>query len=418
MKHLYTLCILMVLSMQQTIAQTYTFNWATGVLFNLVGGLLTGNVNNVNSSTVNAIVTLGSNQSNAFTTYSNFTSPTISGSPFTTDFFANLPNLGVGVNFTDKTKYADIVIQFSSTVKNVKFNIADIDRSFSGSSTWDKVTISGYNGAIAVGNPSLSKVWPYFNSSISISGNTVTASGGTSGSTWLDQDGSVEVDFGSTMLTSITVRLQATSASQTDPDEQAIGIGNISFQRAVVLPITLKSFNGAVNNNSVNLNWESALEQNLDKYIVEKSTDGVNWQTLTTVKATGSSNASEYNTVDNNTAQVNYYRLKQVETSGNFTYSQIIRIRKEENEKLALKMYPNPVISNATINIISESKLAAHIKIYNQFGMQLQHMQRSLIAGSNNIPVQGLSSLPAGIYIIVVEDDKLNRIGTSQFVKQ
>lgn len=93
-------------------------------------------------------------------------------------------------------------------------------------------------------------------------------------------------------------------------------------------------------------------------------------------------------------------------------------IRNTENEKLALKINPNPVISNATINIISENKLAAHIKIYNQFSMQLQQMQRSLIAGSNNIPVQGLSALPAGTYIIDVEDDKLNRIGTSQFVKQ
>ncbi|HEY1200402.1 MAG TPA: T9SS type A sorting domain-containing protein, partial [Niastella sp.] len=78
----------------------------------------------------------------------------------------------------------------------------------------------------------------------------------------------------------------------------------------------------------------------------------------------------------------------------------------------------NPVISNANININSESKLAAHIKIYNQFGIQLQHLQRSLILGSNNIPVQGLSALPAGTYIIVVEDDKLNRIGTTQFIKQ
>ena len=416
MKYLYTLCILMVLSTQQTNAQTYTFNWATSVLLNWLGGLFTGNASNVNSSTVNATVAVSSNQPNAFSTFTDFTAPTVGGSPYTTNAFANLPNLAVGVNFTDKTKYADIVIQFSSTVKNVKFNIADIDRS--SSSTWDEVVITGYNGATQVSNPSIDKLWSLFNSSLSISGHTVRGAGGNGGSNVIDQWGTVEVDFGNTMLTSVNIRLQTTSGSATDPGEQDIAIGNISFQRAVVLPLTLKSFNGAVNNNSVNLSWESAKEQNLDKYIVEKSTDGVNWQTLTTVMATGSSNAREYNTVDNNAAQVNYYRLKQVETNGNFTYSQIIRIRKEENEKLVLKMYPNPVISNATININSKSKLAAHIKIYNQFGMQLQHMQRSLIAGSSNIPVQGLSVLPAGTYIIVVEDDKLNRIGTTRFVKQ
>jgi hypothetical protein len=416
MKYLYTLCIVMLLSTQQTNAQTYTFNWATSVLLNWLGGLFTGNASNVNSSTVNATVTVSSNQSNAFSTFTDFTAPTVGGSPYTTNALANLPNLAVGVNFTDKTKYADIVIQFSSTVKNVKFNIADIDRS--SSNTWDEVVITGYNGATQVSNPSIDKLWSLFNGSLSISGHTVRGAGGNGGSNVIDQWGTAEVDFGNTMLTSIRIRLQTTAGSATDPGEQDIAVGNISFQRAIVLPLTLRSFNGAVNNNSVNLSWESAQEQNLDKYIVEKSTDGVNWQTLTTVMATGSSNAGEYNTVDNNAAQVNYYRLKQVETSGNFTYSQIIRIRKEENEKLALKMYPNPVIGNAIININSENKLAAHIKIYNQSGIQLQHLQRSLIAGSNNIPVQGLSALPAGTYIIVVEDDKFNRIGTSRFVKQ
>lgn len=413
MKPLYTLCILLVLSMQQTLAQTYTFNWATGILFNLVSGLLTGNVNNVNSSAVNATITVGGNQSTALSTYSDFASPTVSGSTFTTDYLANLPNLAVGVNFTDKAKYTDVTIQFSSTVKNVKFNIADIDRS--SSNTWDEVVITGYNGATAVSNPSISKLWDLFNSVISISGNTVTAGGGASSSSWLEQLGSVEVDFGNTMLTSVNVRLRAASASTANPGEQEIAIGNITFQRATILPLTLKSFNGALSHNSVKLNWETSQETNLDKYIVEKSSDGVDWQTLTTVMAT---NAAAYDAVDLNAGQINYYRLKQVETNGNFTYSQMIRIRNGENEKLALKIYPNPVISNASININCKNKLAAHIKIYNQFGMQLQHMQRSLIAGSNNIPVQGLSALPAGTYIIVVEDDKLNQIGTTRFIKQ
>lgn len=417
MKHLYTLSIFLVLGTQQTIAQTYTFNWATGILFDLVGGLLTGNITNVNSSNINTTVTLASNQTNAFTTYSGFTSPTVSSSPFTTDFFSALPNLAVGTNFINKTRYSDVTILFSSTVRSVKFNIADIDRS--STNTWDQVTITGYNGALAVTNPDISKVWSWGNNSIAIAGNTVTASGAGSSSSWIDQNGSVEVDFGNTMLTSIVVRLQAAAASATDPGNQDIGIGNITFQRAVVLPLTLNSFNGALNNSSVNLSWESAQEANLDKYIVEKSTDGINWETLTTVAANGnSSNATTYNTVDANAAQINYYRLKQIERNGSFTYSQIITIHKGEFEKLALKLYPNPVISNATISINSESKLAAHIKIYNQFGIQLQHMQRSLIAGSNNIPVQGLQSLPAGTYIIVVEDDQLNRIGTTRFVKQ
>jgi hypothetical protein len=187
----------------------------------------------------------------------------------------------------------------------------------------------------------------------------------------------------------------------------------------ILLPLTLTSFNGALNNNSVQLNWSSAQEENLDKYIVEKSTDAINWQTLSTVKAAGNSNsAREYNLVDPNAAQINYYRLKQVDLNGNFTYSQIIRIRSNAKEKTGIMLYPNPVINNATVTINSENKQAAHIKLYNQFGMQLNHLQRQLIAGSNNIPIPGLHTLPAGTYIIVVEDEKFNKTGTTQFIKQ
>jgi hypothetical protein len=425
MKYLYSLCILMVLSTQQTLAQTYTFNWATSALFSWLGGLFTGNANNINSSSVNATVTISSNQANAFTSFNDFTSPSVANSPFTTDYWADLPNMAVGVNFTDKNNYADIVINFSSAVKNVTFNIADIDKaSWTSDSYFDEVVVSGTNSGVPVTNPTLSKLNNWFNSSIVISGNTARANtsdytGGNSGSSWLEQNGTVVVDFGNTLLTAVTIRYRSNAASQSNPGAQAIGIGNITFQRAVVLPITLTSFNGAINNNSVKLNWSGAQEENLDKYIVEKSTDATNWQTLTTVMASGnSSSVKEYSTVDPNAASINYYRIKQVERNGNFTYSQVIRIRKGENEKSEIRLYPNPVISEATVTINSENKLAAHIKIYNQFGMQLQHLQRSLIAGANNIPVPGIGSLPAGTYIVVVEDEKFNKIGTTQFVKQ
>jgi hypothetical protein len=425
MKYLYTLCIFLGLSTHQLHAQTYTFNWATSVLLNWVGSIFTGDANNVNSSSVNATISVSSNQANAFTSFADFTSPSVGSSPFTTDYWSNLPNLAVGVNFTDKNNYADITINFSSAVKNVTFNIADIDKaSWTSDTYFDEVVVTGTNSGAPVSNPSLSKLNNWFNSSIVISGNTARANtndytGGNSASSWLEQNGTVVVDFGNTLLTAVTIRFRSNAASQNNPAAQAIGIGNISFQRAVVLPLSLTSFNGAINNNSVKLNWSGAQEEDLDKYIVEKSTDAVNWSTLTTVMASGTStNGKEYNTVDLNAVSINYYRLKQVERNGNFSYSQVIRIRKGEQDKLGIKLYPNPVTSNATVTINSENKLAAHIKIYNQFGMQLQHLQRSLIAGSNNITVPGISALPAGSYIVVVEDEKFNKIGTTQFVKQ
>jgi hypothetical protein len=56
--------------------------------------------------------------------------------------------------------------------------------------------------------------------------------------------------------------------------------------------------------------------------------------------------------------------------------------------------------------------------VYNQSGIKLNHLQRQLIAGSNNIPIAGINRLPAGAYFVIVEDEQFNTIGTTQFIKQ
>ena len=200
MKHLYTLCIFVVLSTQQSVAQTYTFNWATSVVLNWLGGIFAGNANNVNSSNVNATVSVSSNQANAFTTFGSFTSPTVSGTPFTTQYWSDVPNIAIGCNFSNKANYTDIVISFNKVVKNVTFNIADIDKFASNSNAYfDEVVVTATNAGTAVTNPSLSKLntWSDY---IVISGNMATANttsgqGGNSSSSWWDQNGTVTVDF-------------------------------------------------------------------------------------------------------------------------------------------------------------------------------------------------------------------------------
>jgi len=424
MKTLYTLCTFLVLSMQQTLAQTYTFNWSTSFTTDWLTGVLNGNANNINSSAVNASVSITSNQGNsAFTNFTAFAAPVVSGSPITTQLSSIVPNIVVGANFSNKANYADIVITFNTAVKNVTFNIADIDKNLWSNAYYDEVVVTGTNSGVAVTNPTLTQLVSgsdYF----SISGNVATANttlwqGGNSASSITDQYGTAVVNFGSTVLTAVTIRYRNAAAAQNDPADQSIGIGNISFQRVTPLPLTLTSFNGALNNNTVQVNWSSAQEENLEKYIVEKSTDAINWQTMTVVKAAGNSNSTKvYNATDPNAAPVNYYRLKQVDLNGNYTYSQIIRIRADVKDRSGIRVYPNPAVNNASVTINTENKLAAHITLYNQFGMRLNHLQRQLIAGSNNIPIPGIKGLPVGSYIIVVEDDQFNKIGTTQFIKQ
>ncbi|WP_207511438.1 T9SS type A sorting domain-containing protein [Longitalea luteola] len=419
MKTFYILCTCLVLSMQQTVAQSVVLDWATSLLTGWLNGGTTGTANNIGSSLVNAQINISNSRAGSYA----YSSPKVSNE-YVSALGSNADNLFVGVDWDSESDYADITIAFNAPVTNVRFNVADIDMD------WlvfhlnvDEIVVTGTSSTNTTVNPTITKLVAS-SDIVRISGNrayaaTLLQGGGNSASNAADQNGTVVVDFGNTLLNQVRIRYRNNSASISNPTAQYIVLGNISFQPAIVLPLTLTSFNGSLNNNTVKLNWSTAQEENLGQFVVEKSVNGIDWLTLTTVQAAGNSNSTrEYNAVDDNAFSVNYYRLKQVDMSGNYSYSQTIRIRSTANEKSTIRAYPNPAANTATITINSENKLAAHIKLYNQFGLQLQHLQRPLIAGSNNIPVPGIQALPSGTYIITVEDATGKKIGTTQLIKQ
>ncbi|MCB9034153.1 MAG: lamin tail domain-containing protein [Chitinophagales bacterium] len=84
------------------------------------------------------------------------------------------------------------------------------------------------------------------------------------------------------------------------------------------LPVELLSFSANCNNDgAVTLNWSTASEINSDKFIVEKSTDGIHFETLTTVHAAGfSTEVLNYSYIDNDALDMQYYRLKQIDFDG------------------------------------------------------------------------------------------------------
>ena len=121
-------------------------------------------------------------------------------------------------------------------------------------------------------------------------------------------------------------------------------MATLNYCGITVLPIELISFNAipSANDNNVNLTWETASETNSDYFIIEKSKDGKNWNYFTKVKAAGNSNKHLlYNMEDNKPyGGVSYYRLKQVDFNGKFTYSDIkeVNVGRASNSVI----YPNP----------------------------------------------------------------------------
>jgi len=118
---------------------------------------------------------------------------------------------------------------------------------------------------------------------------------------------------------------------------------------APVLPIELLFFNGKQEKESIGLSWATATELGNDYFSIEKSTDGIRWIVLENIQGAGNSTSNLQYTFEDNAPEdgIQYYRLKQTDFDGTFTYSIAIAINFEgaANRK-SISVYPNPNSSN------------------------------------------------------------------------
>ncbi|MEO8146092.1 MAG: T9SS type A sorting domain-containing protein [Bacteroidia bacterium] len=120
-------------------------------------------------------------------------------------------------------------------------------------------------------------------------------------------------------------------------------ISKIVMALGIPLPISVINFDAFKNNNVVDLKWTTATEINNDYFTIEKSKDGIHFASITTVDGAGNSSTTlNYATTDEQPySGINYYRLKQTDFNGMFTYSKTVSVNfKNDN---ALFIFPNPV---------------------------------------------------------------------------
>lgn len=180
------------------------------------------------------------------------------------------------------------------------------------------------------------------------------------------------------------------------------------------LPITWQSFSGTLEKNTAILNWETGSEHNNSYFIIECSTNGLNFTAVGKVQSKGNaSNTQAYSYKDplsvalSQSGALIYYRLRQVDMDGKFTLSSVLKLQGAE-QKVAL-VYPNPVRKGTQPGIsISNARIAQAI-LYNASGQVV--LQQKLRGGYNSLK---LGTTPTGIYLlkIVYQDGstKANRI--------
>lgn len=183
----------------------------------------------------------------------------------------------------------------------------------------------------------------------------------------------------------------------------------------VSLPIELTYFEAQCNNGLAVLNWQTATETNNDYFTIEKSSDLSTWNSAGVVNGAGNSNSPiTYRFTDINYAGGEmYYRIKQTDFDGHYSYSPVQLVSCSE---ISIEgVFPNPADDNILITINSKEEQLLQLSFIDQLGRRTDY-NRNALEGLNEFKFD-VSDLSAGLYSIVLITNE-GLITLSRFIKK
>jgi hypothetical protein len=155
--------------------------------------------------------------------------------------------------------------------------------------------------------------------------------------------------------------------------------------------------------NKVLLKWATASEINNDYFTIEQSIDRFQFESIATIQGTGSSSTIlnyEFTDFTFPSSTILYYRLKQTDFDGKFEYSQIVATNCTLNKIGNIKVYPNPVSNELTIEITGNT-VPVNFEIFDVLGSVIY--QGNLM---EKVTVQ-TSNFAHGVYLVKLENGKI-----------
>jgi hypothetical protein len=176
---------------------------------------------------------------------------------------------------------------------------------------------------------------------------------------------------------------------------------NSTSVSCVLLPVQWLGFEAWKSGKMAELQWLTAEEYNIESYEVERSADGRSFQRLGEVypQATGSA-VHSYSFMDMSPlAGINYYRIRQKDIDGRFSYSSIRSLTFNE-AAWGWSVFPNPAKDDFQVILQGEVEGLATLKLLNPTGQVIFNQAYDLQGRILRVDVSG--SAP-GLYTLVLE---------------
>jgi hypothetical protein len=177
------------------------------------------------------------------------------------------------------------------------------------------------------------------------------------------------------------------------------------------LPVKLIQFRAfKKDNKQVSLRWATAQEMNNEKFVMERSEDGMKFEPIGEVDGNGTTTkVINYGWEDYAPKRMNYYRLKQMDMDGAVQYSETRVVNMNDRQKALLSLYPIPAKETLTI---THNSVITRIRVLNIMGDEVIN-----IAGNSPIETITIQQLNPGIYSVSIVDETGKKL-SEKFVKE
>lgn len=179
--------------------------------------------------------------------------------------------------------------------------------------------------------------------------------------------------------------------------------GTYFMQDGNPLPLYWLSLNAVFANEQVSITWKTTDELNTSYFDIERSTDGVTYNSTGQTASANSSGEHQYAFDDKQVQHgtTYYYRIKQVDIDGRYNYSSTLRVNTGGNRAAVLKIRNNPVPVDMVVSITLPEAQNARLVLVNQLGATVVERKVNLLAGETLMTLR-TGNLSRGIYYLVV----------------
>jgi len=169
------------------------------------------------------------------------------------------------------------------------------------------------------------------------------------------------------------------------------------------IPVELASFTGSKTQNGVRLDWITASELNNHGFEIQRSTDGNEFVTIGFVKGKGTTTERSYYSYSDQFNFMNenilYYRLKQVDYDGSFSYSNILSFENPSAAEFTLAQnYPNPFNPATKIEYSIPGDRFVELRVYDVMGSEIITLVNEQKTAGTHSVLFDASNIPSGVY--------------------